>query len=107
MTVYDQIDVLGKELFEAAEAKGFTGERPLATELMLICSEAFELFEDDRKGKLTSEHIPEFSIYEEEFADIMIRVMETAHRRGLRLGAAIEAKKAFNASRPHKHGKKF
>lgn len=54
-----------------------------------------------------SEHIPSFSAVEEEFADVIIRVLGYARGRGWRVPEALLAKMEFNLTRPHKHGKKF
>jgi NTP pyrophosphatase (non-canonical NTP hydrolase) len=77
--------------------------------IALIHSEASEWLEAARKGKGSepSEHIPSFTAEEEEAADIIIRVLDLAAHRKLRIGAAIIAKHAFNLTRPAKHGKKF
>lgn len=104
---FDALDRLATHLHEQAVAKGFTGERTLERDLMLIMSEAFECFEDKRHGKDMSEHIEGFTVEEEEFADMLIRILETSRRRGLRIGSATVAKVLFNSSRPHKHGKAF
>ncbi len=68
-------------------------------------SEALEYF---RKGNGTSDHIQTFSGVEEEFADVIIRIMGTAEMLGLKVAEAVIAKMAFNETRPYKHGgKKF
>lgn len=54
-----------------------------------------------------SDHIPVHLGVEEELADVVIRIMDLAGKRGWDIGAAIHAKFLFNATRPHKHGKKF
>lgn len=61
-----------------------------------------------RQGNPPSDHIPEFSGLEEELADTIIRIMDYAQHKGLRVAEAIVAKAAFNDARPYKHGgKKF
>jgi len=67
-------------------------------------SEAVEAF---RHGNGPSEHIPAFSAAEEEYADVIIRVLDDAEARGMRIGEAIFAKLAFNATRGYKHGGKL
>lgn len=42
-----------------------------------------------------------------ELADIVIRVFDLAGALGIDLADAIKEKAAFNATRPHKHGKVF
>jgi NTP pyrophosphatase (non-canonical NTP hydrolase) len=83
----------------------------LVTKLALIHSEATEALEairdkSGRGGYQPSTHIPEFNALEEELADIVIRVMDWSAGAGLRVGAAIMAKMAFNADRSHRHGGK-
>lgn len=74
--------------------------------IALMHSELSEALEYYRKGNGPSDHIM-FSGLEEEFADVIIRILDTAHKMNLHLGAAILAKMNFNESRPYKHGKKF
>lgn len=42
---------------------------------------------------------------EEELADIIIRVLDTAGARSIDIGRAVLLKMAYNATRPHMHGK--
>ena len=72
----------------------------------LMHSELSEALEGDRHGNPPSEHIPEFSAIEEEFADVVLRVMECSERMGLRTAEAIVAKLRFNRERPRAHGGK-
>ena len=54
------------------------------------------------------DEIPEFSAVEAELADCIIRIMDMAAGRNLRVGEAIVAKMAMNRSREKMHGgKKF
>lgn len=76
--------------------------------IALMHSELSEALESLRHGNDKSDHIPEFSGVEEELADTVIRIMDYAHRRGLKVAEAIIAKMAFNHNRPMRHGgKKF
>ena len=76
--------------------------------IALMHSELSEALEYLRKDNGPSDHIPDFSGAEEEFADVIIRIMNTAQRLHLRVAEAMIAKQAFNAGRPFKHGgKKF
>jgi NTP pyrophosphatase (non-canonical NTP hydrolase) len=72
----------------------------------LIHGELSEALEYYRKGNGPSDHIPEFSGIEEEFADVIIRLMNIAQRLNLRVPEAMIAKQVFNATRPFKHGGK-
>lgn len=70
-------------------------------------SELSEALEALRHGNPMDDHIPEFTGVEAELADVVIRVMDYACSRNLRLGEAIVAKMAYNTTRENKHGKLF
>jgi hypothetical protein len=97
---------------EQATAMGFLDkERTLGDMLSLINTEMSELFEAHRKGTSDepSEHIPEFTNKEEEWADIGIRWFCHAVEDGvkpIRLGEAVVAKLLFNRTRGYRHGGK-
>lgn len=75
--------------------------------IALMHSELSEALEAVRRGDPPDDKIPQFSGYEAELADCVIRIMDTAAARGLRVGEAIVAKMAYNEGREYKHGKKF
>lgn len=90
-----------------AVAKGWwEADRNEGELIALMHSELSEALEGLRHGNPPSDHIPEFSAVEEEFADVIIRIMDHAAAKGYRVGEALEAKLAFNATRPHRHGGK-
>ncbi len=90
--------------------KGFYVEDRTAAHLMgLVMSELAEVIEHDRKftNAAPSEKIPEFTNEEEEVADAILRLLDFAGRRKLRVGSAVLAKHAYNATRPPLHNKRY
>lgn len=75
--------------------------------LLLIIGEVCEAMESLRRPEMEPDHhIPEFTELEAELADVMLRCMNYAEAKGLRLAEAMEAKSAYNEKRPFKHGGK-
>lgn len=74
--------------------------------IALMHSELSEALEGLRKPQ-QSDHIPKFTLVEEEMADLLIRVFDFAGARELRLAEALTAKMAYNKTRPYRHGKLF
>lgn len=81
----------------------------IADKLLLTVSEICEAYEGHRNAKahLPDEHCPEFTNEEIETADAIIRLLDKAEYRKLRIGLALLAKFRYNQSRPFKHGKQF
>lgn len=121
-----QINELTKAVHENAKAKGFhKGEKNIGEMLALIHSEVSEALEADRKDTYNSygmlamngwkqdktfKKIFEESTkdtFEDELADIIIRVMDLAGLKGIDLEQHIIAKMRYNSLREHKHGKKY
>lgn len=104
-----------------AVAKGFWPSNPegrnVGEMVALIHAEASEMLEAIRdnagackireNGQGESAKLPGFSTVEEEAADIVIRLMDFAGGKGLRVGEAIFAKLQYNLTREYKHGKAF
>lgn len=75
--------------------------------ISLIHAELSEAVEAMRHGNKPSEHIPEFSGLEEEFADTIIRILDYSVAHKLRLFDAIQAKIKYNSGREHMYGGKL
>jgi len=72
--------------------------RKIGTNLALIHSEVSEALEAVRKLDRQN--------FEEELADVIIRVLDTSHGLGINLGPVISAKLEKNRGRGHRHGGK-
>lgn len=98
------IDELAAECHKTAKSKGWWDEDRNDGELICLMhaalSEALECLRDDPKKE--DEHCPGFLNLEVELADVIIRVMDFAKSKGLRLGRAMTAKMEYNKTRPHK-----
>lgn len=91
-----------------AKAKGFHDE-PLddahvAQKLMLIVSELGEALEAHRRGDM--EPLKK-NTFPDELADVFIRAFDLCGALGIDIEAQIQWKMAYNATRPHKHGKRY
>lgn len=75
-----------------------TGSKAVGDQISLIHSEISESYEGHRKNKM-DEHCPEFTNFEIELADAMIRILDMAGGLKLRLAEAFKAKMEYNASR--------
>lgn len=104
-----------ENVYQNAKEKGFwegidlTCLHTLGNKIMLMVGELAEAHETIRKrGKgAVCEKPIDIAAIEEEFADAIIRIMDTAHAYGFDVGKAIVLKAKYNSSRPYMHGKKF
>ncbi len=97
-----------KEVYQTATEKGWWNvEREIGTQIALMHSELSEALEGIREDK-RSDKIPEFLAIEEEFADVIIRIMDTSEYYEYRVAEALIAKMKYNKNREYRHGgKKF
>lgn len=129
------INELAKQVHQNAKDKGFfEKEKNIGEMLALIHSEVSEALEADRKDRYCKAHPimlggladknygtsffddgrakEHFELYvkntfEDELADIVIRVMDLAAFKGIDLEAHIKAKMRYNSMREKYHGKKY
>jgi NTP pyrophosphatase (non-canonical NTP hydrolase) len=127
------INELAKQIHKNNIQKGFFEDvKNIGEMLCLIHSEVSEALECDRKDKYYEEPIIKGGLkineaiseqsdswyknyfeasvkdtFEDELADIMIRVMDLAAFKNVDLETHIKAKMRYNSLREYKHGKKY
>jgi NTP pyrophosphatase (non-canonical NTP hydrolase) len=120
------LNKLALEIYEGNKAKGFWDEPRTNIEcLALAAGECHEAIEADRKGlymthpskRLLEDSMKlNFSLVfknhvkdtmEDEVADAIIRLLDFCGARGIDIDWHIKNKLRYNATREHKHGKKY
>lgn len=104
----DSIELISEIIYNITDSKGFhRQDRKFAEEIALMHSELSEALEADRINNPESKKIPGFSQVEEELADVIIRILDSAKSRDYNIGEAIIAKLQYNSMREYKHGKEY
>ena len=75
--------------------------------IALAITELSEAIENIRAGYTPDDKVPEFSGLEAELADAIIRILDFAEARKLRVAEAVIAKAKFNEGRSERHGGKL
>lgn len=121
------LNELAKQVHENAKAKGFfEKEKNIGEMLCLIHSEVSEALEADRKDRYTT--YPSMAAiigwvkdedfiwsynenvkgnFEEEMADVIIRVLDLCSFKGIDIDSHVKAKMRYNSLREKYHGKKY
>ena len=107
---FSSISVIQKICYDISYRKGFhSKDFNFGEKIALAHSELSEALEHHRqkKGYSVSKKVPGINNLEEEFADLIIRLLDTSERLGLNIAKAIEEKCKYNVTRPFMHGKDY
>lgn len=101
-------DTVAAGVHATAKEKGFWDkERNVPEMIALVHSELSEALEALRSGNPPDRDVPEFTNFEVELADAVVRIMDMSKGLGLDVAGALEAKIKFNRTRERLNGKTF
>jgi NTP pyrophosphatase (non-canonical NTP hydrolase) len=101
------LNELAAVIYDGNRQKGFWDEnRTLPHCVALIMTELAEAIEADTKN-LQDDKLPQYHGVHVELGDAFIRLFDLIGRLGIDIAAIVDAKLAYNATRPYKHGKKY
>jgi hypothetical protein len=106
----EQVALVHGELGEVVAAMGDRLGDADKDDLICLHKKLGEVLETHRRhgpAGVPDEHCPDFSNVEIEVADVIIRLLCMSAAYGWRVGRAIDAKMAYNRTRPTKHGKAY
>ena len=105
ITAFNAVQTAAHE--NAVEKGWWDDDRGEGECIALIHSELSEVLEGLRNGNPDDKHCPNFKNVEVEYADVIIRIMDNAQKRGYNVAEALLAKMQYNVGRAFKHGGKL
>lgn len=107
---FEALNYIANEVHCLAIEKGwYDNERDFSEYIANIHAELSELFEAYRKGTLNQECDKNngMTCFEEELADIVIRVLDMSEKFNVDIGNAVLKKHEYNKTRKYRHGGKL